>query len=149
MTKKEKCNYSVEERLALLKEAEKFFEDYSYLDKRLEYKWKPVKLMATLIEWEKDFEKMKDTYLHEVIGFVWSLKLKGECREWTEAWLWLLIWIFNWVDSVINAFKETKEVVQEKARLEKEQEEMEERNAEMKEKEIADITAEIKIYFNK
>ena len=146
---KEKCDYSVEERLALLEEAKKFFEDYSYLDKRLEIKWKPVRLMADLIKWEENFEEMKDVYLREVINFVWSLKLKGECREWTEAWLWLLVWIFNWVDLVIDAFKETKAIVEKKAKLEKEQEETEKRNAEMKEKEIADITAEIKIYFNK
>lgn len=147
--KKEKCDYSVEERLALLDEAEKFFEDYSYLDERLEYKWKPVKLMAALIKWEKDFEKTKDAYLHAVISFVQSLWLKWECKERVDAWLGLIIWIFQWEKKVIDSFRDTKEIVEEKVRLEAEQKEEEMRNYDEKEQEIADITAEIKIYFNK
>lgn len=147
--KKEKCDYSVEEKLALLDEAEKFFNDYSYLDKRLEYKWKPVKLMVKLIDGEKDFEETKDIYLREVIDFMHSLDFDSEYKEWIDAWLWLLIWIFQWEKRVIDAFKETKRVVEEKVRLEAEQKEEEMRNYNEKEQEIADITAEIKIYFNK
>lgn len=146
---KEKCNYSVEERLALLDEAVKFFNDYSYLDKRLEYKWKPVRLMVKLIDGEKDFEETKDIYLREVIDFMHSLDFDSEYKEWVDAWLWLLIWIFQWEKRVIDAFKETKRVVEEKVRLEAEQKEKEMRNYDEKEQEIADITAEIKIYFNK
>ena len=144
-TKMAKKDYSVEDKLALLEEAKQFFKDYWYLDERLKAKWKPVLLMSELIKWEKDTESRKER-LDVVIGFVESLQLEDEYADWVRSWLWLLVGIFTWNKEVIDAFKEVEEITKEKAKLEKE---VEEQCKEDKEKAIADITAEIKIYFNK
>lgn len=140
-----KKDYLVEDKLALLEEAKQFFKDYSYIDDRLKYKWKPVLLMAELIKWEKDAESRKER-LDAVIGFVESLQLEDEYADWVRSWLWLLVGIFTWNKEVIDSFKEVEKITKEKAKLEKE---LEQENVEEKEKAIADITAEIKIYFNK
>lgn len=147
---REKMDLTWEDRVALLEEA---FEFYKCLDNKYGYKAIPFGAMLKLIEtvWEikedvlEEFIKdyVDEQFNNSVLEQLWELP------EWFEEiykwWVWAVAWILMndkkvilWTKQMMKSYGDLEEL---KAKFEDKQQE--------KEDDIAEIKAEINIYFKK
>jgi len=142
--------YSINERLDLLKEATYFYETLCEKDKRLTNKYKVLKISKQIIDDElngKENKQLTQEELNSIVRWIVeavtqeenlnSNKHEDEDKERIKAWLWELIWIINWDYKFIQALKEFMKSIKELTFIE-----------ENREQEIQKITNALSKNFN-
>lgn len=116
--------YSINEKLNLLREVTCFYETLCEKDKRLINKYKVLKISKRIIDDElKENKRFTQNELNSITRWIIDAitqeenlninKHENEEKERIKAWLWELIWIISWNHKIIQSLKKfMKEIKQ-------------------------------------
>lgn len=141
-----KKDYSVEEKVALIKDAEKIYSEFYDKSELLKATRDVYHVFVQCLNWmDKVDQCALDTVLKasvEVVEEELKDKLLVKDYDLMRVWLWQIIWVIKWDEEAIKRLLATLDDIR------KDIKDLD-NIPEDKEKEIAKITAEIKVYFNK
>lgn len=144
-TKMADKDYSVEEKVALLREVERVYSEFNEHYKILKPTADAFRVFVSAMDtYEEIDQELLDTILSMAVEAVEEdIKTKISQKEYTllKVWFWQIIWVVKWKQSGIDRLKSTLKELKRIMNVEKVED--------TKWETIEKIMAEIKIYFNK